>query len=317
MWGLASVFPHSISNISFLRSLSLFLSYNKEDIIIWEPSRIISVSELQVLQSFCQEAMSSGTTNKDHHPQSSHWKTSDSISKWCWRQETVRSPLSWQKFLFVRRISTLIIWTHKWILFTLQKERSIIWDKCNSPPKPDNPLILQTYPSWAPARAMPPRMNQVLKSDDSQTWKRFSAKASTLVRSRGRERGQEDGKAQPSPNFCVHRLFKEKKRQLINLYICWHNIPTLDQQNHEVVTWIIGSRSFWQSIAWYKMSFSKPSTLARLNDDILGCFGYIQPSETLDHLVRFLGTWSGGEWACAYMRSRMSWWTIMQQSIHG
>ncbi|KAF5359846.1 hypothetical protein D9756_003509 [Leucocoprinus leucothites] len=43
------------------------------------------------------------------------------------------------------------------------------------------------------------------------------------------------------------------------------------------------------------MSFSKPSTVARLNDVILGCFGRVKPSETLDHLVRFLGTWSGSD----------------------
>ncbi|KXN86050.1 hypothetical protein AN958_10526 [Leucoagaricus sp. SymC.cos] len=42
-------------------------------------------------------------------------------------------------------------------------------------------------------------------------------------------------------------------------------------------------------------NFSKPSTVARLNDVILGCFGRIQPSESLDHLVRFLGTWSGSD----------------------
>ncbi|RDB25918.1 hypothetical protein Hypma_006765 [Hypsizygus marmoreus] len=43
------------------------------------------------------------------------------------------------------------------------------------------------------------------------------------------------------------------------------------------------------------MSLSKPLTLARLNDLILGTFSHLQPSETLDHLVRFLGTWSGSD----------------------
>lgn len=40
---------------------------------------------------------------------------------------------------------------------------------------------------------------------------------------------------------------------------------------------------------------SKSLTPARLNDAILGCFGRLQPSDTLDHLVRYLGTWSGSE----------------------
>ncbi|KAF9450081.1 hypothetical protein P691DRAFT_702051 [Macrolepiota fuliginosa MF-IS2] len=40
---------------------------------------------------------------------------------------------------------------------------------------------------------------------------------------------------------------------------------------------------------------SKLSTVSKLNDAILGCFGRVQPSETLDHLVRFLGTWSGSD----------------------
>ncbi|EKM78827.1 hypothetical protein AGABI1DRAFT_114405 [Agaricus bisporus var. burnettii JB137-S8] len=40
---------------------------------------------------------------------------------------------------------------------------------------------------------------------------------------------------------------------------------------------------------------SKPLTVARLNDAILGCFGCFQPSATLDHLVHFLGTWGGSD----------------------
>ncbi|KAF8910563.1 hypothetical protein CPB84DRAFT_1672521 [Gymnopilus junonius] len=40
---------------------------------------------------------------------------------------------------------------------------------------------------------------------------------------------------------------------------------------------------------------SKSLTTARLNDAILGCFSHLQPSETLDHLVRYLGTWSGSD----------------------
>ncbi|KAH9847710.1 hypothetical protein C2E23DRAFT_889814 [Lenzites betulinus] len=40
---------------------------------------------------------------------------------------------------------------------------------------------------------------------------------------------------------------------------------------------------------------SKPLTLARLEDLTLGSFAFLPSSETLDHLVRFLGTWSGSD----------------------
>ncbi|KAI0368011.1 hypothetical protein BV20DRAFT_969857 [Pilatotrama ljubarskyi] len=40
---------------------------------------------------------------------------------------------------------------------------------------------------------------------------------------------------------------------------------------------------------------SKPLTLARLEDLTLGSFAFVPSSETLDHLVRFLSTWSGSD----------------------
>lgn len=48
-------------------------------------------------------------------------------------------------------------------------------------------------------------------------------------------------------------------------------------------------------VLYTEMSLSKPLTLSRLNDLILGSFSLVQPSETLDHLIRYLGTWSGSE----------------------
>ncbi len=42
-------------------------------------------------------------------------------------------------------------------------------------------------------------------------------------------------------------------------------------------------------------NMSKPLTLARLEDLTLGAFAFLPRSETLDHLVRFLSTWSGSE----------------------
>ncbi|KAI0775073.1 hypothetical protein BD413DRAFT_292811 [Trametes elegans] len=40
---------------------------------------------------------------------------------------------------------------------------------------------------------------------------------------------------------------------------------------------------------------SKPLTLARIEDLTLGAFAFLPASETLDHLVRFLSTWSGSD----------------------
>ncbi|KAF7330497.1 TPR-REGION domain-containing protein [Mycena venus] len=48
------------------------------------------------------------------------------------------------------------------------------------------------------------------------------------------------------------------------------------------------------------MSRSKPLTLARLNDAILGAWSSVPPSETLDHLLRYLSTWSGTELRILY-----------------
>ncbi|KAE9398905.1 hypothetical protein BT96DRAFT_858767 [Gymnopus androsaceus JB14] len=42
-------------------------------------------------------------------------------------------------------------------------------------------------------------------------------------------------------------------------------------------------------------SYSKPTSLAKLNDAVLGCFSAFPPSEFIDHLVRYLGTWSGSD----------------------
>lgn len=41
--------------------------------------------------------------------------------------------------------------------------------------------------------------------------------------------------------------------------------------------------------------FSKPLTLSRIEDLTLGSFAFVPHSETIDHLVRYLSTWSGSE----------------------
>ncbi|KAH7874754.1 uncharacterized protein C8R40DRAFT_1171351 [Lentinula edodes] len=43
------------------------------------------------------------------------------------------------------------------------------------------------------------------------------------------------------------------------------------------------------------MSYTKPSTMDKVADTILGCFSVFAPSEFTDHLVRYLGTWSGSD----------------------
>ena len=40
----------------------------------------------------------------------------------------------------------------------------------------------------------------------------------------------------------------------------------------------------------------KPLTIDRIEDLTLGAFGNLRPSETLNHLIRYLSTWSGSEY---------------------
>jgi hypothetical protein len=42
-------------------------------------------------------------------------------------------------------------------------------------------------------------------------------------------------------------------------------------------------------------TYAKPTTVSRLNDTVLGAFSRFDHSPTLDHLLRYLGTWSGSE----------------------
>ena len=63
---------------------------------------------------------------------------------------------------------------------------------------------------------------------------------------------------------------------------------------------------------------SKSLTPARLNDLVLGCFGRLQPSDTLDHLVRYLGTWSGSELRImSFIDYGVLIKYLLQQVIHG
>jgi hypothetical protein len=44
------------------------------------------------------------------------------------------------------------------------------------------------------------------------------------------------------------------------------------------------------------MSNPRKRLVSRIEDVTLGAFGNLQPSETLNHLIRYLSTWSGSEY---------------------
>lgn len=43
--------------------------------------------------------------------------------------------------------------------------------------------------------------------------------------------------------------------------------------------------------------FSKPLTLAQLEDVTLGAFAFVPTSETINHFVRYVSSWSGNEFS--------------------
>src|ERR1700735_239749 len=63
----------------------------------------------------------------------------------------------------------------------------------------------------------------------------------------------------------------------------------------------------------------KPLTLDRIEDLTLGAFGNLPPSETLNHLIRYLSTWSGSEYDILLSPSQMTALTVLlkQQAVHG
>lgn len=137
-------------------------------------------------------------------------------------------------------------------------------------------------------------------------------------RSRGLERGQGDGKATPSPNFCVLMdLFKETQMLWSGFYTCislgnpfpWASRTALERLQHQVLPSQACSAYIWKSSAappfscnsFLPLQHSKMSgtmkayPLSRVEDLTLGSFAFVPTSATLDHLVRFLSTWSGSE----------------------
>jgi len=44
------------------------------------------------------------------------------------------------------------------------------------------------------------------------------------------------------------------------------------------------------------MSNTRKHLVTQIEDVTLGAFGNLPPSKTLDHLVRYLSTWSGSEY---------------------
>jgi hypothetical protein len=49
------------------------------------------------------------------------------------------------------------------------------------------------------------------------------------------------------------------------------------------------------------MSTARRRLVSRIEDVTLGAFGNLQPSDTLNHLIRYLSTWNGSE--CVYFFS--------------
>ncbi len=66
---------------------------------------------------------------------------------------------------------------------------------------------------------------------------------------------------------------------------------------------------------------NKPFSLSRLEDATLGAFALVPSSQTLDHLVRYLSTWSGSEFSIAkfykHEEIRSSDTSLPQQVIYG
>ncbi|KAJ8084469.1 hypothetical protein PM082_003239 [Marasmius tenuissimus] len=54
------------------------------------------------------------------------------------------------------------------------------------------------------------------------------------------------------------------------------------------------------------MSYSKPATLSKLTDATVGCFSRLPPSEFINHLVRYLSTWSGSDKFFSIIQSLLS-----------
>lgn len=64
---------------------------------------------------------------------------------------------------------------------------------------------------------------------------------------------------------------------------------------------------------------AKGSALAHVSDITLGTFALVPPSEVLNHLIRFLSTWSGTELRTAFLFSCFPLMSAptTQQAIHG
>lgn len=64
---------------------------------------------------------------------------------------------------------------------------------------------------------------------------------------------------------------------------------------------------------------ARSDVLARISDATLGAFTSLPPSEALNHLIRFLSTWSGTELRVAHFFScfPLTSARAIQQAIHG
>jgi len=165
------------------------------------------------------------------------------------------------------------------------------------------------------------------------TSKGIPSTASAVRSSRGRERGREGGRADIKPELLSpQKLFKEINQsmrtvlyaridRLYNLLprvckimlTCCRSLCVListdyrELPRHSFSALQLKSAEIRRAHRLDKMSrASKLHTLARLNDITLGSFSNVPSSETLNHLVRYLSTWSGSEYVLTLLWVRLS-----------
>jgi hypothetical protein len=115
----------------------------------------------------------------------------------------------------------------------------------------------------------------------------------------------------PGPNFDVPRdLFRgtmsEKRVQVVH-WLCnsisRHCVNTRDRrprQIERVGPWYCTVANISISATaghshYTIMSTTRRRLVNRIEDVTLGAFGNLQPSDTLNHLIRYLSTWNGSE----------------------
>jgi hypothetical protein len=132
----------------------------------------------------------------------------------------------------------------------------------------------------------------------------------------------------PGPNFDVPRdLFMEER--WVKKRAKWFIRYVIKSHGNRVFgtdTSAVGQRvgpcssPIFEAAHYTIMSTARRRLVNRIEDVTLGAFGNLQPSDTLNHLIRYLSTWNGSE--CVYFsffasRVNSTEMFAMQQTIHG